>query len=271
MHAPKLTVIGIGTIAAIISFSVGSAHAEEVKKIITVPHIDEIPGPDWSRPESKQAPPSIPGTESAAGAGIGESMAGMKTAPDAAGLPGDLPAAQPAPQAAPNPAGEPSSAARKEMAVARADAPAAAPPPAAPPVIREAPPAAPAPAAVAPAPQAPAAAAAPAPQPAEPPQGAEQTTIGGMGGVEPPYDLRITATARQVWVWVSIDGGPLQATSLDQGESASFEAKERYVLTVDDAGGVEATLNGKSLPSLGAPSQVKRKLVIPSPELAPVG
>ncbi|MGH7822279.1 MAG: RodZ domain-containing protein, partial [Candidatus Binatia bacterium] len=75
--------------------------------------------------------------------------------------------------------------------------------------------------------------------------------------------LRLTATARQVWVWISIDGRPVQAVSLDRGESAEFKAEQGYVLTVDDAGGVEATLNGQSLPSFGQPAQARRHIEIP--------
>ncbi|MEA2624537.1 MAG: cytoskeleton protein RodZ, partial [Candidatus Binatota bacterium] len=87
----------------------------------------------------------------------------------------------------------------------------------------------------------------------------------------PPYELRVTATARQVWVWVSVDGGPRRAISLERGESVTWNAQEGFLLSVDDAGGVAATLNGAPLPRLGSNSQVLRNLYIPSPELPPVG
>ncbi|MGH7856623.1 MAG: hypothetical protein ACREQY_04775 [Candidatus Binatia bacterium] len=87
----------------------------------------------------------------------------------------------------------------------------------------------------------------------------------------PPFELRLTATSRQVWVWLSIDGGPRQAVSLARGETAVFNANNGYVLSVDDAGGIEAMLNGEALPSFGGNAQARRNLVIPSAELRPLG
>ena len=84
--------------------------------------------------------------------------------------------------------------------------------------------------------------------------------------LEPPFELRLTATSRQVWVWVSVDGGPEQAVSLNRGESALFRAGSGYVVSVDDAGGVQATLNGEALPRFGRAQQVRKNVVIPSNE-----
>jgi cytoskeleton protein RodZ len=90
-------------------------------------------------------------------------------------------------------------------------------------------------------------------------------------GPEPPFELRLTARARQVWIWLSVDGGPRQTVSLARGQSAVFRAEHGYVLSVDDAGGIDATLNGDPLPSLGESAQARRNLVIPSGELTPLG
>lgn len=124
-------------------------------------------------------------------------------------------------------------------------------------------------------PPAPAAAAPPQPapetarRPEEPPPAEPATEQVPKTGS--PMRLELTATARQVWVWVSADGGPVRAVSLEKGESAAFTAEQGYKLTVDDAGGIEATLDGKQLPSLGEPSRARRNVAIPSPEMSPVG
>jgi hypothetical protein len=99
--------------------------------------------------------------------------------------------------------------------------------------------------------------------------GAAPSAVGA--GVQPPYDLRITATARQVWVWIAVDGGAKQAKSLNRGQSADFKANERFDLSTDHAGGIRATLNGKELPPFGGPTETKKNIVIPSPEASPVG
>ena len=51
---------------------------------------------------------------------------------------------------------------------------------------------------------------------------------------------------------------------LQKGQTARFVADTRFVVTVGNAGGVELSLNGKPMPSLGASGQVIRDLVIPS-------
>ncbi len=88
-------------------------------------------------------------------------------------------------------------------------------------------------------------------------------------GLQPPFELQITATAREVWVWVSADGGPRRATKLTEGKSATWTAQQGYLVSIDDVGGVRATLNGAPLRNLGESRQAKRNLVIPSPELFP--
>ena len=75
--------------------------------------------------------------------------------------------------------------------------------------------------------------------------------------------LELLATARQVFVWATVDGGEPREVELRRGESASFEARRELLLTIDDAGGVLATLNGKPLPPLGASGYGKRNIRIP--------
>jgi cytoskeleton protein RodZ len=78
-----------------------------------------------------------------------------------------------------------------------------------------------------------------------------------------PHRLELLATARQVFVWATVDGGEPREVELRRGETASFEARRELLLTIDDAGGVLATLNGKRLPPLGASGFGKRNIRIP--------
>ncbi len=77
------------------------------------------------------------------------------------------------------------------------------------------------------------------------------------------HRLELLATARQVFVWATVDGGEPREVELRRGESASFEARRELLLTIDDAGGVLVTLNGKRLPPLGASGYGKRNIRIP--------
>ncbi len=90
-----------------------------------------------------------------------------------------------------------------------------------------------------------------------------------VAGLLPPFELQITATAREVWVWVSVDGGPRRSTKLTEGKTATWTAQQGYLVSIDDVGGVRVTLNGALLRNLGESRQAKRNLVIPSPELFP--
>ncbi len=78
---------------------------------------------------------------------------------------------------------------------------------------------------------------------------------------------RFLLAARAVettWMAVRADDGQERQVLLQQGQTARFVADTRFVVTVGNAGGVELSLNGKPMPSLGAPGQVIRDLVIPS-------
>jgi hypothetical protein len=200
----------LGSVASLLALAVAagpSACRREgspgESRILVVPNIPEIPGPDWERIGAEPTP---------------------TPAPSVAAAPEELRETAGASGAAP----------RKPTA----------PAPVAPPVATE--------------------------PTGLPPEGGE-AALTPSAGLGPPYELRLTATARQVWLWISVDGGPRRAISLERGEEAQFRATRRFVLTVDDAGGVKAALNGRPLPPLGKPAQARRDLVIPSPELAPTG
>lgn len=78
----------------------------------------------------------------------------------------------------------------------------------------------------------------------------------------PPFDLVLTAS-REVWIWISVDGSPRRAVPLHRGETRSWRAESGYLLTIDDAGGVSAKLNGRVLPSFGSGQQARRNVAIP--------
>lgn len=65
------------------------------------------------------------------------------------------------------------------------------------------------------------------------------------------------------WIVVKVDGQLALEGTFTQGMTKELRAKERIELvTVGNAGGVSVTLNGKTLPSLGASSEVVRNVVL---------
>lgn len=77
---------------------------------------------------------------------------------------------------------------------------------------------------------------------------------------------RFLLTARAVeptWMAVRADGGQERQVLLQKGQVARFAADTAFVITVGNAGGVDLSLNGERVPSLGASGQVVRDLAIP--------
>jgi cytoskeleton protein RodZ len=75
----------------------------------------------------------------------------------------------------------------------------------------------------------------------------------------------LTVLARETpWLGIRADGGEMREVLLQQGETARFAADTGFVVTVGNAGGVDLSLNGEPLPSLGSSGQVIRDLPIPS-------
>jgi cytoskeleton protein RodZ len=144
-------------------------------------------------------------------------------------------------------------------------APASTPATTAPPVVSAAPAHAPAPAPASPAPVAteparltpPTATSTPAPSPpvARPASG---TT--GTGG-----QRLVIRAVEPTWVRVQTDEGRIAEELLPAGASREWAAEHRFLLTIGNAGGVELTLNGKALPSLGAKGTVIQRLELPAP------
>jgi cytoskeleton protein RodZ len=83
---------------------------------------------------------------------------------------------------------------------------------------------------------------------------------------------RFVLTARAVeatWMSVRADGGEQREVLLQAGEVARFSADAGFVVTLGNAGGVNLTLNGTPVPSMGKSGQVIRDLVIPVGEKPP--
>ncbi|OGK88536.1 MAG: hypothetical protein A2X52_18135 [Candidatus Rokubacteria bacterium GWC2_70_16] len=65
------------------------------------------------------------------------------------------------------------------------------------------------------------------------------------------------------WIKVQMDGVGSVQELLPTGATREWSARERFVLTVGNAGGLQLELNGQALPSLGARGAVIRELVLP--------
>lgn len=73
------------------------------------------------------------------------------------------------------------------------------------------------------------------------------------------------------WIVVKVDGQPALEGTFSQGMTKELKAKDRIELvTVGNASGVSVTLNGKTLPSLGASGEVVRNVVLKKESLSQV-
>ncbi|MBI4572574.1 MAG: DUF4115 domain-containing protein [candidate division NC10 bacterium] len=90
-----------------------------------------------------------------------------------------------------------------------------------------------------------------------------------------PADLtsrRFLLTARALeatWMVVRADHGQQREVLLRKGQTARFVADTGFVITVGNAGGVDLSLNGRSVPSLGKSGQVVRDFSVPPLRQAP--
>jgi cytoskeletal protein RodZ len=105
-------------------------------------------------------------------------------------------------------------------------------------------------------------AAQPSPKPLAAPPQAARTPTAQPSVVQPQaaqqprkHVLRARAVA-QTWVRLSRDGGATHEYLLKVGEQATWEATERFMLTVGNAAGLELTLDGRPLGPLGGEGQV---------------
>lgn len=147
-------------------------------------------------------------------------------------------------------------------------APAPAPTPAAtPPRAAATPPAQPPPAPAA-VPTRPASLPAPNPPPATPPS----PTVPAQAvapKVVPGSQRLVIKAVESTWIRVQTDEGRIAEELLPAGASREWTADRRFLVTIGNAGGVEVTLNGRSLPPLGAKGTVIQRLELP--QLPPSG
>ena len=109
------------------------------------------------------------------------------------------------------------------------------------------------------------------PLPSTPETGAPAPVAAGTPALsQPPVspDAQGARTLRahakeMTWMLVTIDGRETRDVLLRTGETWEWRARESFVLTVGNAGGVELILDGRPLPPLGEPGQVVRDIRLP--------
>ena len=98
---------------------------------------------------------------------------------------------------------------------------------------------------------------APGPAPASaplPPAAPEASTVSAKAA--PSAQRLVIKALEATWVRVQADEGRVAEELLLPGASREWAAERRFLLTIGNAGGVELTLNGKTLPPLGAKGTV---------------
>jgi cytoskeleton protein RodZ len=86
-------------------------------------------------------------------------------------------------------------------------------------------------------------------------------SLEGSGATEGQLALDLEATELS-WVVVQIDGGSPQEALLRPGEKARWKGQDQFILTLGNAGGVKAELNGKPQKPFGPRGKVARDIVI---------
>lgn len=86
-------------------------------------------------------------------------------------------------------------------------------------------------------------------------------SLEGAGVTEGQLVLDLEATELS-WVVIQIDGGSPQEALLRPGEKGSWKGQDQFILTLGNAGGVKAELNGKPQKPFGPSGKVARDIVI---------
>ena len=86
-------------------------------------------------------------------------------------------------------------------------------------------------------------------------------SLEGSGATEGQLALDLEATELS-WVVVQIDGGSPQEALLRPGEKARWKGQDQFTLTLGNAGGIKAELNGKPQKPFGPSGKVARDIVI---------
>lgn len=86
-------------------------------------------------------------------------------------------------------------------------------------------------------------------------------SLEGAGATDGQLALDLEATELS-WVVVQIDGGSPQEALLRPGEKARWKGQDQFILTLGNAGGVKAELNGKPQKPFGPSGKVARDIVL---------
>ncbi|HTL62716.1 MAG TPA: RodZ domain-containing protein [Nitrospira sp.] len=78
---------------------------------------------------------------------------------------------------------------------------------------------------------------------------------------EDPLILDLEATELS-WVVIQVDGGSPQEALLRPGEKAKWKGQDQFMLTLGNAGGVKAELNGKAQKPFGPSGKVARDILL---------
>jgi cytoskeleton protein RodZ len=110
------------------------------------------------------------------------------------------------------------------------------------------------------------ASAVPKPMPAVPSSLGNDGPLGGIslegpGTTEGQLALDLEAIELS-WVVIQIDGGSPQEALLRPGEKATWKGQDQFILTLGNAGGVKAELNGKPQKPFGPSGKVARDILI---------
>lgn len=95
----------------------------------------------------------------------------------------------------------------------------------------------------------------------EPPGGSNAAGAGTAGAALPTPPAKVSLQARAVdrtWIWVQLDEREPQEVLLRPGQTARWEAEQRLVAIIGNAGGVEIQADGRELGKLGPPGKVVR-------------
>lgn len=99
-----------------------------------------------------------------------------------------------------------------------------------------------------------------------PPPLTTEASVGGSAvestsSAEEQLVLDLEATELS-WVVIQIDGGSPQEALLRPGEKARWKGQDQFILTLGNAGGVKAELNGKPQKPFGPSGKVAREIVL---------
>jgi cytoskeletal protein RodZ len=86
-------------------------------------------------------------------------------------------------------------------------------------------------------------------------------SLEASANAEEPLVLDLEATELS-WVVIQVDGGSPQEALLRPGEKAKWKGQDQFMLTLGNAGGVKAELNGKPQKPFGPSGKVARDIVL---------